>query len=399
MVSISTVLMPRIIHYGVDAFSKVGEEAALLGKKALIISDPIIHKLGHVETCERALDEAHVGHVTYLDVKSEPTDAYVYESLELLKQEACDLIIAVGGGSCIDTAKAVAVLATNGREISDYMNNKERATKRALPLIAVPTTAGTGSEVTDVTVITNTSNNVKMMIKQPAFLPEVAIVDPVLTVSSPPQTTAATGIDALTHAIEAYISRRAHRFTSMLALSATKLILENIREAYANGQNLDAREKMSYAAMQAGMAFSDSSVCLVHGMSRPIGAVFHVPHGISNAMLLPAVLEFSFESCKERLAEIADYVYGDLNGLTLREKASKLVAEVKKLCSDLNIPNLKDWGIPKDQFDKSLEKMAKDAIISGSPGNNPRIPSQEEIVALYQTCYDYQFSHSQPTSR
>jgi alcohol dehydrogenase class IV len=399
MMKISTVLMPRIIHYGVDAFSIVGEEAALLGKKALIISDPIVQMLGHVETCERALDEAHVGHVTYLDVKSEPTDIYVYESLDLLKQEACDLIIAIGGGSCIDTAKAAAVLATNGRDISDYMNNKTRATKRALPLIAIPTTAGTGSEVTDVTVITNTSNDVKMMIKQPAFLPEVAIVDPVLTVSSPQKTTAATGVDALTHAIEAYISRKAHRFTNMLALSATKLILENIREAYVNGQNLEAREKMSYAAMQAGMAFSDSSVCLVHGMSRPIGAVFHVPHGISNAMLLPAVLEFSYESCTDRLAEIADFVYGESKGLTSNEKASKLVSEIKKLCSDLNIPNLKDWGIQKDQFDKSLEKMAKDALISGSPDNNPRIPTQQEIVELYHKCYDYQFSLSQTNGK
>jgi alcohol dehydrogenase class IV len=384
-VMVSSLRMPRNIHYGKGAFQKLGEEVALLGKKGLIISDHIMEQLGNVKKCEDVLDEIDVSHAKYLDVNSEPTDQYVYESLELLKQENCQFIIALGGGSCIDTAKAVAVLATNGGDISDYMNQKTIAMTRPLPLIAIPTTAGTGSEVTDVTVITNTSNDVKMMIKQPAFLPEIAIVDPVLTVSSPKNTTSATGMDALTHAVEAYISRLAHPFTDTLALSAIKLIIGNIRDAYSDGRNLQAREKMSYAAMLAGMAFSDASVCLVHGMSRPIGAMFHVPHGISNAMLFPAVLEFSKESCTERLAEIANYVFNELEGLTDEQKADKVVSEIKTLCFDLNIPNLNGWGIQKDEFDCVLQKMAKDAIISGSPGNNPSVSFLVTKVKSLQT--------------
>lgn len=395
----STVRMPKNIFYGKDAFKKTGEETALFGKKALIISDRIMEKLGYVQSCEDYLDESGVAHVKYLDIDSEPTDQFVYEALDLLKQESCDVAIALGGGSCIDTAKAVAVLSTNGGDISDYMNNQTIASQNALPLIAVPTTAGTGSEATDVTVITNTRNDVKMMIKQPAFLPETAIVDPVLTVSSPKKTTAATGVDALTHAIEAYISKKAQPFTDTLALQAIQLIAENIRDAYNNGENIEAREKMAYAAMLAGAAFSNASVCLVHGMSRPIGAVFHVPHGVSNAMLLPAVLEFSKKACIDRLTDIGTLLFDDLEGLTEEGIADKVVSEIKSLCCDLNIPNMKSWGIDGEQFNHVRKKMAKDAVISGSPGNNPRVPTEQEIVALYESCFDYNFSNAQVVNR
>lgn len=396
---VATVRMPRHVFYGKDSFKRVGEETALLGKKALIISDKIMEQLGYVTECKTYLEGANVDHVTYVDIDSEPTDQYVNASLHLLQNEACDVVIALGGGSCIDTAKAVVVLATNGGDISDYMNGKTIAKKKALPLLAVPTTAGTGSEATDVTVITNTTNDVKMMIKQPAFMPEVAIVDPVLTVSSPRGITAATGIDALTHAIEAYISRKAQPFTDTLALSAIQLIVENIRESYYNGENLEARGKMAYGAMLAGAAFSNSSVCLVHGMSRPIGALFHVPHGISNAMLLPAVLEFSQATCTNRLAHIGRLLFSDVADLNDEAVAVRVVDEIKQLCLDLQIPNLKGWGIDQQAFDLVLEKMAQDALTSGSPANNPRVPTEAEIVGLYKTCYDYQFLPQRTASR
>lgn len=301
----------------------------------------------------------------------------------------CDVIIALGGGSCIDTGKAVAVLATNGGDISDFMGNKKMADNKAIPLIAIPTTAGTGSEATDVTVIINTSNDVKMMIKQPAFLPEVAIVDPKLTLSSPTHITSATGVDALTHAIEAYISRRSHPFIATLALSAIKLIYDNIEEAYKNGNNIGAREKMSLGALKAGIAFSNASVCLVHGMSRPIGAIFHVPHGVSNAMLLPAILEYSKPACINRLADIGRFIKPELSRYSNEEMANIVVQEIKKLCLNLNIPNMKEWGIEKQELDKVVGKMAKDAIASGSPSNNPRIPTEEEIIELYRLCFDF----------
>ncbi len=263
-------------------------------------------------------------------------------------------------------------------------------TQDPIPHIAIPTTAGTGSEATDVTVITNTSTEVKMMIKQPAFMPEAAIVDPLLTRSSPKSVTAATGVDALSHALEAYISRKAHPMTDVLALSAMELIIKNIRQAYFHGDDLEAREAMSLGALQAGIAFSNSSVCLVHGMSRPIGALFHVPHGLSNAMLLPAVLEFSQENCQEQLTKIGEIVGKDDTAET--NPAIRTVETVKKLCLDLDIPNLKEWGIEEEKFKQVTDKMAEDALASGSPGNNPRVPTKEEVKELYQACYDYRFT-------
>ncbi|OXT18161.1 alcohol dehydrogenase [Bacillus sp. OG2] len=384
--------VPESIFYGRGSFENLGSQAALKGKKALIISDNVMDQLGYLTEGRALLHVAGVQSEVYLGIASEPTDKYVSEALDLFKSEQCDLVISIGGGSCIDTAKAIAVLAVNGRSIGDYLGGKKLAQQTPVPHIAIPTTAGTGSEATDVTVITNTSNNVKMMIKQPAFLPDAAIVDPLLTVSSPKNITAATGIDALSHAIEAYLSKKAHPMTDTMAISAMKLIAENILTAYNDGGNLDARERMSLGSLQAGMAFSNASVCLVHGMSRPIGALFHVPHGISNAMLLPAVLEFSQEACVERLADIGrifrpDIVSGD--GVKAAEIA---VQSVKELCRKLNIPNLKEWGIDGEAFEKAVGKMAADAIDSGSPANNPKVPSQLELEELYHICYDYHFS-------
>jgi alcohol dehydrogenase class IV len=390
--NVAAVHLPKSIFYGQGSFEKIGEEAAKLGKKALIISDYVMRDLGNLETCHTCLSESGVAFVDFLEVASEPTDQYVYDALTLTKTEQCDVIIALGGGSCIDTAKAVAVLATNGGEISDYMNLKTLSKVKPLPLIAIPTTAGTGSEATDVTVITNTSNDVKMMIKQPAFMPEIAIVDPVLTISSPQNTTSATGVDALTHALEAYISRKAHPFTDHMALSAIKLITENLLSAYHNGSDLEARDKMIYGSMQAGIAFSNASVCLVHGMSRPIGALFHVPHGISNAMLLPAVLEYTKDSCVTRLAEIGRFLYPEVKGLTDEAMADRVVTNILELCQSLHIPNLKTWGVDEAEFESVLGKMAKDALDSGSPANNPKVPTETEIISLYRQAYVYEHS-------
>jgi alcohol dehydrogenase len=382
---------PQTIIHGRFSFEKVGSEAALRGKKALIISDKIMGSLGNTETCQALLKKEGVESIVYAGVNSEPTNEYVKDALELYLQEECDHIISLGGGSCIDTGKAVSVLATNGGDISDYIAGKKIAAERPIAHIAIPTTAGTGSEVTDVTVIINGVNDEKMMIKQPAFMPAVAIVDADLTVSSPKGVTAATGIDALTHAIEAYLSKKANPLTDTLALSAMRLIVPNIRAAYANGNDTEAREHMALGSMQAGMAFSNASVGLVHGMSRPIGAVFHVPHGISNAMLLPAVLEFSKEKCIERLADIGR-IFADKTEIATHEDAANFcIMEAKRLCKDLDIPNLKNYGIQQERFTSVISKMSSDALKSGSPANNPKVPTQEEIEELYSVCYDYSF--------
>ncbi|UOR11451.1 iron-containing alcohol dehydrogenase [Halobacillus amylolyticus] len=392
MENYAVLRMPRTITYGRHALEKVGKEAAARGKKALIISDKVMDSLDYVSEGRDYLTKAGVESVVYLGVESEPTDTYVDEALELFKKENCDLVISLGGGSCIDTAKAIVVLATNGGYIGDYMGEKKVAEVAPIPHIAIPTTAGTGSEATDATIITNTSNDVKMMIKQPAFMPDAAIVDPLLTLSSPQHVTAATGVDALSHAVEGYISKRSHPMTDMIALSAMKLIVENIQAAYENGDNLDAREAMSLGSLQAGIAFSNSSVCLVHGMSRPIGALFHVPHGYSNAMLLPAVLEFSKEHSIKRLADLGRFFSPEAEQYSEKEAADLAVSSVKNLCLQLNIPNLSGWGIDKQAFESATGKMASDALASGSPANNPRVPTQSEIEELYKVCYEYKFS-------
>jgi alcohol dehydrogenase class IV len=383
---------PQTIFYGTDSLTKLGEQAALLGKKALIIGDRIMEQVGNIKRCLQYLEEAGVSSVSYCEVNSEPTDVHVSDALAFFLEHKCDVIVAIGGGSCLDAAKAVAVLATNGGYIGDYMGGRKPIEKAPVPLIAIPTTSGTGSEVTSVTVISNTKDDVKMMIKHPAFIPAVSIVDPVLTYSAPPKVTAATGVDALCHAVEAYISRLAQPMTDNYALSAIELIVNNLRAAYINGNDREARERMSLASMQAGLAFTNASVTLVHGMSRPIGALFHVPHGISNAMLLPAVLEFSKDSAADRLAVIGGMLRQDLKTLSKDELADAAVLEIKKLCCDLNIPNMKDYGLDREKFNQVVSKMATDAIASGSPGNNPRVASHDEIVELYKVCFDYDFN-------
>jgi alcohol dehydrogenase class IV len=390
---------PQVIVYARDAFGRVGIETALRGKKALIVSDTIMQGLGNIEKCIGLLAQENVESEVYTGVASEPTDEYVAEALVRFNETACDVIISLGGGSCIDTAKAVAVLASNGGYIGDYMGAKKLAAVPPVPHIAIPTTAGTGSEVTDVTIITSVADDVKMMIKQPAFMPAVAIVDPLLTMSSPKKVTAATGVDALSHAVEAYLSKKAHPMTDVLALAAIRLIVPNLRKAYNSPEDVEAREAMSTGSMYAGMAFSNASVCLVHGMSRPIGALFHVPHGVSNAMLLPAVLEFSKEACGERLAEIGRLFAGEGESFSDEAAAEFAVEQVKKLCLDLEIPNIQDWGIDADEFENAIPKMAVDALASGSPNNNPRVPDQQEIEGLYRICYGYRFAADEITGQ
>lgn len=386
-----TVQSPETIVYGRDAFEEAGVYAKKLGTKALIVSDPIMDSLGIVAKCIALLKEQGLETVSYLGVTTEPIDTYVEEALELADQESCDVIISVGGGSCIDTAKAVAVVATNGGYIKDYMNMNKIASEQPIPHIAIPTTAGTGSEATNATVITDTTNDVKMMIKQPAFMPDVAIVDPVLTMTSPPAITAATGIDALSHAVEGYLSRLAHPYTNMLALSAMKLIVENMLTVYEDGANIEAREAMAIGSLQAGLAFSNASVTLVHGMSRPIGALFHVPHGISNAMLLPAVLEYSKDTCIDRLADLGGFFNKEGHSMSQEQLADFAIQSIKNLCKKMGIGNLQEWGIEEQAFYSAVPKMAEDALASGSPGNNPKVPTKEELMELYKTAYHYEF--------
>lgn len=391
--SIHKIEMPPEIYYGANALEKVGEVAQRLGSRALIVGDQVMEELGNVQKVADLLATSGVESASYLGANTEPTDTFVDEALSVYQENNCDVIISIGGGSCIDTAKALAVVATNGGYIGDYFGNKKVADKPSVPLIIIPTTAGTGSEVTNVTVITNTHNNVKMMIKHYAFLPRVAIVDPVLTMTSPGHVTAAAGLDALCHAIESYVSRIAHPMTQIFSLDAAKLILNNIQQAYDDPNNTEARTNMAIGALQAGVAFSNASVTLIHGMSRPVGAVFHVPHGISNTMLLPAYLEFIRDVAEEDLAYLTRYALPEeTQDKSDKEAVDFLIQKTKELSNHMDVPNMKEWGIDQTEFEANIDKMTSDAIESGSPAYTPRIPTADEIKELYRYCYDYDFS-------
>jgi alcohol dehydrogenase class IV len=259
----------------------------------------------------------------------------------------------------------------------------DRIPEPGLPLIAIPTTAGTGSEMTKVTVITDTRRNIKMMLLDPFLLPSAALVDYTLTMTMPRPLTAHVGVDALTHGLEAFVSRRASPMTDIIALSCIELVGRHLRDAWEKPDGAAAREGMMLAASQGGMAFSNSSVCLVHGMSRPLGAVFHLPHGLSNAVLLPAVTRFSLSGAPERYARAARALGWATDGAGTGEAGKALIDGLERLNRDLEIPRLRDCGISRAALDAALDKMVSDALESGSPQNNPRIPDRKDIALLY----------------
>ncbi len=377
---------PATVVYGPGAVKELSVFAKGLGKSALIVTDNVLEKIGLLNDVKMALNTAGVSFEIYDNVVAEPTLAHVNEGLKMFKDSKSEFLIAVGGGSPIDAAKAISALATNRGTMTDF-EGLNKIPLPGAPLIAIPTTAGTGSEVTQVTIITDTERNVKMLIISPTIMPKLALVDPLMTIGMPRSITAATGLDALTHAIEAYVSVKANPITDMLALEAIRLIFGNLRQAWSNGNNIQARTAMMIGALKAGMAFSNASVALVHGMARPIGAYFHVPHGISNAALLPAVVEFSILGNPNRYADIAAAMGEVCTGLSVLDAAGLAAKALKRLNDDLKIPTLRGLGVEKGKFESVIEQMAVDAIASGSPGNNPRKPSKEEIVDLYRTCY------------
>jgi alcohol dehydrogenase class IV len=323
----------------------------------------------------------------FSDTVPDPTTDAIAAGIRVLGAGDFDCLVAVGGGSSIDTAKGMSVLHANGGRLSDYKVPND-IPKAGPPVVAVPTTAGTGSEATRFTVVTDTATDEKMLIAGLACCPLAAIVDYELTLSMPYRLTADTGIDSLTHAIEAYVSRRANPFTDGLAGNAMGLIARHIRTACAEPGNRAAREAMMLGATTAGMAFSNASVALVHGMSRPIGAFFHVPHGLSNAMLLPEVAAFSAPAALDRYAECARAMGVAQDGEGSQSAVARLIDELRRLNADLAVPSPHAYGIDRDRYEQLLPTMAEQALASGSPANNPRVPSREEIIDLYKRVYD-----------
>lgn len=384
----SSIRLPRALRLGAGAVDTIPELLTEVGsRRPLIVTDTFLVGTGLIDRIVDALTGAGFEAAVFSGVVPDPTTESLVPGVEAVHAHAADALIGIGGGSPIDTAKALAVLGATGEKMTEFKAPRVYAGP-ALPVIAVPTTAGSGSEATQFTIITDSVSDEKMLCIGPAFLPTAAVVDYELTLSMPARLTADTGIDALTHAVEAYVSRKANPFSDELALSAIRAISANLRPAYEDGSNREAREAMMLASTRAGMAFSNSSVALVHGMSRPIGAHFHVAHGLSNAMLFPAVTAFSIPGSPKRYADCAR-AYGIADERTPDSVAAfALVDALERLCRAVGVPTPRDYGIDPTRWEELVPLMARQAVASGSPANNPLVPSVDQIEQLYRKVFD-----------
>lgn len=382
------IAFPRFLRIGGGTIDDIGDVIRQLGlQRPVVVTDKFLTSTGASERILTLLREARITPALFDDTVPDPTTDSLETGLALLADHNADSVIGFGGGSPMDTAKALAVLGVRGGRMRDY-KVPHVYTGPALPVVAIPTTAGSGSEATQFTIISDSVTDEKMLCPGLSFLPIAAIVDFELTMSMPPRLTANTGVDALTHAIEAYVSRKANPVSDGLALAAMRTIGQNLRTAYENGENKQAREAMMLAATQAGMAFSNASVALVHGMSRPIGAHFHVAHGLSNAMLLPAITAFSVKGAESRYADCARAIGVATEATGDGIAAQSLVDSLAELCHDLAVPTPRDHGIDRTRWNDLIPLMAQQALDSGSPGNNPVVPTVDEIAKLYVEVYD-----------
>ncbi|MCX7931872.1 MAG: iron-containing alcohol dehydrogenase [Rhodovarius sp.] len=382
-----SITAPRRMLIGGGSIARLAELLAGFGlSRPFIVTDRWLVSSGMIDRCLAPLTAAGMPHRLFDETVPDPTDVVVAAGLDAFRAGDHDCILGFGGGSPMDTAKAIAILAATGGHIREQKVPRA-ADRAAVPVVCVPTTAGTGSEVTRFTVITDTERGEKMLIAGLGALPVAAVVDYELTLSLPPRTTADTGIDSLTHALEAYVSRRANPVADMYAERAMRLIGPHLRRVYRDPEDRPAREAMMLGATLAGLAFSNASVALVHGMSRPIGAHFHVPHGLSNAMLLPVVTRYSLPAALPRYAAAARWIGCAEPGDADQLAGAKLLEELAALNAELAVPSPAAYGIPADRWEALLPLMADQALASGSPANNPRVPDAAEIVALYRQAY------------
>lgn len=377
-----------IPNHTVVGTNVLGEAAALLkkmGNKAFIVTGRHVAVSNMMKQLTALLDENGIGCVIFDGITGEPTDTMIENGVEMLKSSGCDFIIGIGGGSPLDSAKAIAAMAVNEGSIADY-NGKE-ITGEILPLAAIPTTAGTGSEATKFTVITDSEKGIKMLLKGDVLVPKLAIVDSSFTVGAPKSVTSATGLDALTHAVEAYTSRKAFSMTDTLAVSAVKRIMKYLPIAYKEPDNSLAREQMSIAALEAGICINNSSVTIVHGMSRPIGALFHVPHGMSNAMLLKECLSFAVSGAYEKFANLGRETGVASDSDSDETAAEKFIDSLQSICDVCEIPTLEQYGIDRDEYYSKISKMATDAVASGSPANTVKKVTVDDCIEIYKKLY------------
>ena len=378
-----TFIMPEMILSGRDAVQQSMGYMPGPPEKALLLTSAHHVEYGHVEVITEVLEREGRTYCIYGQINQEPTDSMVEEVIRLYQEEQCSYFIALGGGSVIDVMKAAALLVSNPGSIADYAGKKK--VSNPLPFMAaVPTTAGTGSEATQFTIITDTKRNIKMLIGMKELMPKLVLLMPELTYTVPREVTVSTGMDSLIHALEAFLSKKAQPMSDSFAVSAVKRIFQKLPIVYSDGADHAARNEMAFAALEAGIAFNNSSVTLIHGMSRPIGALFHIPHGLSNAMLVQECLYFMADSAPDRLAALSEAVHAAENGMSEKEKVEAFLKKISALCGFCAIPTLEEYGVGREEFMRQADKMAEDALASGSPQNLRKNIEKKDIISIYQ---------------
>ncbi len=348
-----TFFMPTRVEFGLGKLTNVGEEVSNFGQTPLVVTDPILQDLPLFDKAIKSLKNKNLNPVVFDQVVQNPRDNDVYEGVEIYKNKKCDFLIAIGGGSSIDTAKTIGAVVNNDMTI-DELENKDLNTPLP-PLVAIPTTSGTGSEVTMYSVITNVKNHTKMILANRKLIPLLSILDPEVTLSLPPGPTAGTGMDALTHAIESYTCKLSTPITDGIALFAIELISKNLKNAVKEGTNIEARTGMMIGSLMAGIAFNNTDLGSVHSMGEVMGGVFDTPHGISMAIFLPHILDYSKDAAPTKYARISQALGLDIHGLSELEAAAKGVTYIKELNKAINIPFLSSLNVTPESFDKMAD--------------------------------------------
>ncbi len=380
-------MMPNVNFFGPGVVKKVGERAKMLDmKKILIVTDSFLRTLenGPVQQVEESLQAADIDYVIYDGVEPNPKIRNVEEGKAVYLENDCDSIISVGGGSPHDCAKGIGIVLTNGDDVT-ALAGIETLENPLPPLMAVNTTAGTASEITRHAVLTNEKTSLKFVVVSWRNVPLVSFNDPMVMLEIPPALTAATGMDALTHCVESYVSTNRNPITDAQAAQGIKLIAKYLRPAVANGQDIEARTNMAYASVLGGMAFNNADLGYVHAMAHQLGGEYDAPHGVCCAVLMPTVERWNIISNPERFAEIAELMGENIEGLTVMEAADKAIDAMIRISEDVGIPtNIKDLGAKPEDF----EKMAANALKDGNAFSNPRVGTEEDIVRLFQAAYD-----------
>jgi alcohol dehydrogenase len=376
----STFYMPSLNVMGSGSLAEAVNYIKAQGfKKGLIVSDHVLNKIGVVKGFTDLLDQQQIASIVFDRAQPNPTVGNVNDGLAVLKQHSCDFVVSLGGGSPHDCAKGIALVASNGGEIADY-EGLDQSKKPQMPLIAINTTAGTASEITRFAIITDEKRHVKMAIVDKHTTPVLSVNDPSLMVGMPASLTAATGMDALTHAIEAYVSTAATPITDAVALKAITLIQQNLATAVSNGEDINAREQMAYAQFMAGMAFNNASLGYVHAMAHQLGGFYDLPHGVCNAVLLPHVQRYNAQVCPERLRDIASSMGVDVSTMSAEQGANAAIAAIEKLASQVGIPaGLEELGAKTSDIAMLADNALKD--VCGL--TNPKQASHEEICQIF----------------